>query len=273
MKDEREMRGSGPSSFILHPSSPASGLRALLHREREASANLAWDELLARQAGETGQAAFRLWANPSLAVVIGYSERPEKAAYLDRCRLDGLPVLKRFSGGGSVLIGPGVLNYCLTLPAGPSSPGLRDAFRLAARVLGRALASLGVAAEWEPPSDLAVGGRKLSGNSQARRWGAVLIHGTLLADLDSVLLERYLPLPNRQPAYRQGRGHRQFVVSLSELGVAAGLPALERSLLAAAGSELGAAAEIRPPSLAEQAWVRVQAQQYPDLAVEPWLGP
>jgi lipoate-protein ligase A len=67
-------------------------------------------------------------------------------------------------------------------------------------------------------SDLCNGDRKLAGSS-LRLWaGRVLYQVSVLVDVDVSLIERYLALPSRQPDYRAGRSHRDFVVTLRELG-------------------------------------------------------
>ena len=64
-------------------------------------------------------------------------------------------------------------------------------------------------------SDLAIG--EIS-NSRATACAAsamrFLYHGTLLYDFDCRLIEELLPMPPRQPDYRQGRAHRAFVTNL-----------------------------------------------------------
>jgi lipoate-protein ligase A len=77
-------------------------------------------------------------------------------------------------------------------------------------------------------SDLAVGGRKFSGNSQQRKRTHLLHHGTLLYDFDLELISRYLHLPERQPEYRANREHGDFVMNL-----AVGVEELKRRLRAA----------------------------------------
>ncbi len=68
-------------------------------------------------------------------------------------------------------------------------------------------------------SDVAVGDRRISGNAQARRWIAVLVLGTLLVDFDHALAGAVLKHPPREPAYRKGRSHRDFLVTLHDLRV------------------------------------------------------
>jgi lipoate-protein ligase A len=69
-------------------------------------------------------------------------------------------------------------------------------------------------------SDLAIGDRKVAGSS-LRLWrGRVLFQVSLLVDLDVGVLERYLRAPSREPDYRRGRTHRDFVVTLRDAGFA-----------------------------------------------------
>jgi lipoate-protein ligase A len=63
-------------------------------------------------------------------------------------------------------------------------------------------------------SDLAMGERKVSGNSQRRSSRALLHHGTLLYAFEAATVERYLMEPYRQPDYRSGRCHADFLGNL-----------------------------------------------------------
>jgi lipoate-protein ligase A len=65
-------------------------------------------------------------------------------------------------------------------------------------------------------SDLAVGGRKFSGNAQQRKRQFLLHHGTLLHGFDVASAEEYLKLPPRQPEYRSDRSHRDFLMNLPD---------------------------------------------------------
>src|SRR5688572_8857164 len=63
-------------------------------------------------------------------------------------------------------------------------------------------------------SDLAIDDRKCSGNSQQRKRAAILHHGTLLYDFDIARAARYLRMPDRQPEYRRGRSHAEFLTNV-----------------------------------------------------------
>jgi lipoate-protein ligase A len=66
----------------------------------------------------------------------------------------------------------------------------------------------------EGVTDLAVDGLKFSGNAQRRRRQWLLFHGTVLYDFDLDLIGQVLRLPPRQPEYRRGRAHREFITQL-----------------------------------------------------------
>ena len=63
-------------------------------------------------------------------------------------------------------------------------------------------------------TDLAIGGLKFSGNSQRRGKRFLLFHGSFLLHFDVELLERALPVPSREPDYRLGRSHVDFLMNL-----------------------------------------------------------
>ena len=64
-------------------------------------------------------------------------------------------------------------------------------------------------------TDLAIGGRKFSGNAQRRKRTHLLFHGAILLNLDLQLLDQVLPMPTLQPDYRSGRSHKEFLTQLS----------------------------------------------------------
>lgn len=181
------------------------------------AANLALDEQLL-DAAETGRAAdtLRLWESPALFVVLGVAQKVRDHINVEACENDGVPILRRCSAGGCVLQGPGCLNYSLVLSQ-TGHPDIAHLRRSYDHICGRlcdALQRRGVAARHEGVSDLAVDGLKISGSAQKRRKHFILHHGTLLYDMDSDLMERYLLEPNDRPDYRGARNHRGFVAKV-----------------------------------------------------------
>lgn len=195
--------------------------------------NLDVDAELARTAASDGRRVLRLWWGGPSAAVLGCADKPETALDLDECARRGVEVIKRITGGGTVLQTPGVLNYSYTAPD-PGSLDIHKVFRRGAILVVDALARLGISARHRGISDIAVGERKISGNAQARKWHAILLHGTVLVDIDYDLLEAVLRHPTREPDYRQGRKHSDFIVTLRDLGVEACREDVENAFACAA---------------------------------------
>src|SRR5262249_30602427 len=104
--------------------------------------NLALDEalLLAAEAGAGGE-VLRLWEWPRPAVVLGAGGRLAEDVEEAPCRADGVPVLRRSSGGGTVLLGPGCLLFSLVL-AFDRSPALGEIPTSYVYILDRVLEAL-----------------------------------------------------------------------------------------------------------------------------------
>jgi lipoate-protein ligase A len=144
------------------------------------AANLACDEaLLDACEGDSGAEVLRFWEPREYFVVAGFSNAVAREADLEACRRSGVRVLRRCSGGGTVLQGPGCLNYSLVLKIA-SRPELETIPAANRHIMGRhreALsAALGRQVEVCGVTDLAISGRKFSGNSQRRKRRALLFH-------------------------------------------------------------------------------------------------
>ena len=93
------------------------------------SDNLSLDDLLLKQAeqGLIGE-ALRLWESPQPFLVLGRVSSFEDDVMAENCRRDGLEILRRSSGGGTVLQGPGCLNFTFVLSK-KDRPQLQDLHR------------------------------------------------------------------------------------------------------------------------------------------------
>lgn len=177
--------------------------------------NLALDEALL----ETAEAAagpcevLRLWESPRHVVVLGRSSNPASEVHLDVCRRRGIPVLRRASGGASVLIGPGCLMYAVVLSYQhrPQLRMIEAAHRFVLERLCQAIKPQVPDVMASGTSDLSRNARKFSGNSLRCRQRHLLYHGTIVYDLSMEIMAECLAAPPRQPAYRTGRGHQDFM--------------------------------------------------------------
>jgi lipoate-protein ligase A len=161
------------------------------------------------------------WEPRDFSVVLGYSRSWAREVHAEACRQHGIKILRRSSGGGTVLQGPGCLNYSLLLTITPDSPwqGITQTNHAIMERHRRILEPLvGAEIEIQGVTDLALAGRKFNGNAQRRQRQHLLFHGCFLLSLDLDLMSEVLPLPEVRPAYRRDRGHGDFVTNL-------GLPA------------------------------------------------
>lgn len=173
---------------------------------------VARDAALFRSMEESGtRETVRFWECSKPAVVLGSFGVISREVHEDACRIDNVPIIRRISGGGAVVIGRGCINYSLVLSL-DERPELRSVTKSYEVILTR-IAEMFALPQLAPHGlgDLAIGDQKVSGSAQRRGRRALLHHGTILYDFDISLMERYLKVPERQPAYRVGRSHGEFV--------------------------------------------------------------
>jgi lipoate-protein ligase A len=179
--------------------------------------NLALDLALLEEAEAAPEPreALRLWESPRACVVVGRNSDVEREVRLEACRAADIPVLRRASGGCAVVVGPGCLMYSLVLSyrARPELARVDAAHRFVLGRMAEAVSPL-VPVTVRGTSDLAIDERKFSGNSLRCRRRALLYHGTMLYAFPLELIGTCLRMPPREPDYRGGRPHEQFVANL-----------------------------------------------------------
>ncbi len=180
--------------------------------------NLALDEALLYQINEQNSAGcLRIWEVDQYAVVLGSSNQVAANVNQAACRQDRIPVLRRCTGGGTVLLGPGcfIFSLFLRITAEQHLAGIEATTQA---ILNRISATLNrikpeSKVELRGISDLTVQGQKFSGNSQRWLTTTLLHHGTMLYDFDLDRIPRYLTSPEREPEYRSQRDHLDFVTN------------------------------------------------------------
>jgi lipoate-protein ligase A len=193
------------------------------------ASNLACDEALLELCESSDEdGLLRVWEPDRYFVVMGYSNKVASEINVSTCAANGVPLFRRFSGGGTVLQGPGCLNYSLAVKHEPFGlpAGLTDSYRFVLERHAKFCSNqVAAAVQIQGISDLAVDGRKFSGNAQHRKRFCSLFHGTFLLGFNLGLMETYLTMPSKQPAYRRGRSHAAFLrnVSVASADVRRGL--------------------------------------------------
>ena len=172
---------------------------------------------LTDETGSTVNSSERLlvWESARLAVILPRHGDPEEWVRVRVCTDRGVPMLRRESAGGAVVIGPGCLNFALVLSL-ERRPWLNDVQYSYHWLLGRLAGVLGVGGMAVRSTDLAIRDRKFAGHAQRRLRRTLLHHGVLLYDsndFDLDLVDALLREPPRRPAWRGNRTHREFLTN------------------------------------------------------------
>ena len=130
---------------------------------------------------------FYLWRN-SPSVIIGLNQNPYAEVDLRYLQEHGIALVRRITGGGAVYHDLGNLNYSIV---GPSRCFDNDK---PVQVV-EALRAMGVPAELTGRNDIFVDGRKCSGYAKRLSRDRMMIHGTLMFDVDIEVLVKALAAP------------------------------------------------------------------------------
>ena len=184
--------------------------------------NLSWEEYILTRYTKNKKNVYLIFYENVTSVILGRSLILEEEVYPHKI---DIPVLRRMSGGGSVVHIPGNINYSLIFSLEEFSNffSIQESYRLILTALCNAFFQKNIILYHMGLSDLAVvqKGRykKISGNSQARKKGFLMHHGTFLYNLQQKSkINYYLKAPFKQPKYRKNRAHEEFMIT-SSLGL------------------------------------------------------
>ena len=161
---------------------------------------------------------FFIWVPDDFYVVLGNSNKPHQNLKEKNIRDDDVTVYKRPSGGETVILTPRtmVVSLKVTLEKffNPSAH-----FRYFNQKIIDALSGLGVKVlYYRGISDIAIGNRKILGSSIYRRRNILFYHAVLNVSESVDTIARYIKHPVKEPDYRSGRSHHEFVTSLHAEG-------------------------------------------------------
>ena len=195
-----------------------------------------YDERLIQATREDHLSTVEVYRPPEVLVVVGQGSRLKREVNLDAVQRDGVPLYRRRGGGCAVVLDSG--NLVVSTAAWlQGRPRIHTWFQELSDWVQKGLQDVGVGGvSRREVSDLVVGRRKIGGACIYRSGSLVHYSTTLLVEPQVELMERYLLHPPREPDYRQGRGHAEFV---TQLPAPRGVEALRRALEAV----------LRPPEL------------------------
>ncbi|MBT4409253.1 MAG: hypothetical protein HN936_05775 [Bacteroidetes bacterium] len=161
---------------------------------------------------------WHFWQPDEKYLVLGQSNKAERSLIVDQVLADNVRVYKRPSGGESVILSPKTLVISVRLLSGKlENPQIY--FRRINSVIINALKETGVKdISYKGISDITIGEKKILGSSIYRKKNMVFYHAVLNVSENILLISKYLQHPPKEPDYRQGRDHADFVTSLHEAG-------------------------------------------------------
>jgi lipoate-protein ligase A len=158
--------------------------------------------------------AFSIWQPDKKYIILGRSNNAEDSVFIEKAVNDNIEILKRPSGGETVILSPKTLVISVKLPI-DNSLKVHKYFALINEKIIEALQNLGIEnLRQKGISDISIGEKKILGSSIYKKPNSIFYHAVLNISESPETLEKYLKHPKREPDYRNGRKHSDFVTSL-----------------------------------------------------------
>jgi lipoate-protein ligase A len=177
------------------------------------------------------ETVFHIWQPDNTYIVLGRSNRDlSQSVHTEQAQNDHVEIYKRPSGGEAVVLSPDMLVISVKLPL-ENTLKTHQYFRYINHAIIRALKRAGIKNLKEKGiSDIAIGPKKILGSSIYRKSDAIFYHAVLNISEPVSTISRYLKHPSREPDYRNGRDHDEFVTSLSKEGYETDVSILKKLL-------------------------------------------
>ena len=160
--------------------------RLLIDYSADDQFGLSVDDALTRSSSDAASVTLRLYTYQS-CVLVGRFQHVHDEVNLDRCAELGVPVNRRPTGGGSIIMGPDQLGIALVIPPDSELAGRKSTslMKSCAKGIVRALCAFDLDAKFRGKNDMVVSGRKIAGlGLYQAQGGGILFHASLLLDLD-----------------------------------------------------------------------------------------
>ncbi len=147
---------------------------------------------------------------------------------------DGITVVKRPSGGETVILTPNTLVIAISFTTETLKNPKEYFYKINDSIIA-VLAQQGIQNLLQKGiSDIAIGEKKILGSSIYRRPNRVFYHAVLNVAEDIANIAKYIRHPAKEPDYRKGRPHGEFVTSIHAEGyplpVESLMPSLEKGM-------------------------------------------
>ncbi len=161
-----------------------------------------------------GTTGILVWQPQETVIVLGQSNSIETSLLTQAVAADNLRVTKRPSGGETVILTPATIAFTVAKQF-QALIRFREFFSMVNSVVIEGLSGMGVSKLGSRGiSDITIGNRKILGSSMRKVGDKLVYHAVMNLAEDPSLFSRYLRHPRREPDYRAGRSHDEFVTSV-----------------------------------------------------------
>ena len=189
--------------------------------------NLPDIEILADNNSST---SFYVWIPDKTYLILGRSNNIESSLIVDRLKKDRIKVFKRPSGGETVVLTPRTLVISAVIIS-EEFKNTRKYFKIFNQKIIDVLEKHGIdGLSHKGISDITLNNRKVLGSAIYRTKGKLFYHSVLNISEPVSTIEKYIKHPGREPDYRNGRKHSEFVTSLYAEGFKINIVELKNSL-------------------------------------------
>ena len=162
--------------------------------------------------------SFMLWRPDTRYIVLGRANSIEKSVLLQHIYEDSVRIVKRPSGGESVLLTPQMIVFSAKM----NFREHRNPSVVFKEINGQLIDSLSSIViknlDSKGISDISIGEKKIIGSSMHLKGNLLFYHAVLNVNEDIKQISRYLKHPVKEPDYRKGRSHDEFVTSIYKEG-------------------------------------------------------
>jgi lipoate-protein ligase A len=204
--------------------------RLIKLRQDNGAMQMAIDEaILITRAKGLVQDTLRFYTWKPACITIGYFQSLKKEINLEKVKEYEIDIVRRYTGGGAVLHDK-ELTYSIVISENEVSENIEKSYSEICDFIIFGLNRLGIKAEFKPINDIIVGGKKISGSAQTRKFGFVLQHGTILFDLNLDKMFSVLKIPDEKIKDKLISNAKERVTSLRNLGIEISPQELEKIL-------------------------------------------
>ncbi|PID27968.1 MAG: hypothetical protein CR982_04845 [Candidatus Cloacimonadota bacterium] len=161
---------------------------------------------------------FYVWIPNKPYLILGRSNNAISSLNVDEVINDKVEVIKRPSGGETVILTPNTL-VLSGLAIDGDLGSTHKYFRYFNGNIISTLEKLGVKNLGQKGiSDITIGNKKILGSSIYKKGSKIFYHSVLNVCESVETIAKYISHPSKEPDYRKGRDHKSFVTSIADKG-------------------------------------------------------